>query len=203
MLKYVLGRLMREVYMNRCDWCHGNELYEKYHDEEWGRLATDNLVQFEFMVLESAQAGLNWLTILKKRENYRKAYDGFDPHKVAAYTEKDVERLMSDAGIVRNRKKIESSIKNAKVFLDIVSEFGTFVSYLLSFNDGKRVINQFESLSEVPATTALSDAISKDLKKRGAGFMGSTIVYAHLQATGVVMDHLTSCHCYNDAQSID
>lgn len=182
--------------MERCGWCHGNELYEKYHDDEWGRLAEKDAVQFEFMILESAQAGLNWLTILKKRENYRMAYDGFDPHKVAAYTEVDVERLMADAGIVRNRKKIEASIKNAKVFLEVVSEFGSYANYLLSFNQGERVINTFESLKEVPATSPLSDAISKDLKKRGAGFMGSTIVYAHLQATGIVMDHIKSCHCY-------
>lgn len=186
--------------MERCGWCLGNELYEKYHDEEWGRFAGDDRKQFEFVVLESAQAGLNWLTILKKRDNYRKAYDGFDPQKVAAYTETDVERLMADAGIVRNRKKIEASIKNARVFLDIVSEFSSFADYLLHFNDGNRVINHFETLKEVPATSPLSDAISKDLKKRGAGFMGSTIVYAHLQATGIVMDHIKSCHCHDSCK---
>lgn len=182
--------------MERCGWCVGNALYEEYHDQEWGRLAMSDRVQFEFMVLESAQAGLNWLTILKKRENYREAYDGFDPVKVAAYDAEKVEALMGNAGIVRNRKKIEASIKNARVFLEIVKEFGCFADYLLSFNDGKVVINHWESLSDLPATTPLSDAISMDLKKRGCGFMGSTIVYAHLQATGIVMDHLTHCHCY-------
>lgn len=184
--------------MERCGWCIGNELYEKYHDEEWGRLVTDDLIQFEFMVLESAQAGLNWLTILKKRENYREDYDQFDPKIVVTYDEVKIESLMGNAGIVRNRKKIEASIKNAKVFLDIVEEFGSFADYLLSFNGGKVVVNHWESLKEVPATTALSDAISKDLKKRGCGFMGSTIVYAHLQATGIVMDHVTNCPCYHE-----
>ena len=182
--------------MERCGWCVGNALYEEYHDQEWGRLAMSDRVQFEFMVLESAQAGLNWLTILKKRENYREAYDDFDPIKVAAYDVDKVEVLMGNAGIVRNRKKIEASIKNARVFLAIVKEYGSFADYLLSFNDGKVVVNHWESLSDLPATTPLSDAISKDLKKRGCGFMGSTIVYAHLQATGIVMDHLTHCHCY-------
>lgn len=184
--------------MERCGWCTGNELYEKYHDEEWGRLVTDDRIQFEFMVLESAQAGLNWLTILKKRENYREAYDHFDPVAVAGYDEGKIEALMGNAGIVRNRKKIEASIKNAKVFLHIVEEYGSFVAYLLSFSGGKVVVNRWESLKEVPATTPLSDAISKDLKKRGCGFMGSTIVYAHLQATGIVMDHVTNCPCYHE-----
>lgn len=184
--------------MERCGWCIGNELYEKYHDEEWGRLVTDDLIQFEFMVLESAQAGLNWLTILKKRENYREAYDQFDPVAVSNYEEDKIQALMNNAGIVRNRKKIEASIKNAKVFLHIVEEFGSFAAYLLSFNGGKVVVNCWESLKEVPATTPLSDAISKDLKKLGCGFMGSTIVYAHLQATGIVMDHVTHCPCYHE-----
>lgn len=187
--------------MVRCDWCKGSELYEAYHDNEWGRLAMDDATQFEFMVLESAQAGLNWLTILKKRENYRAAYDGFDPQKVKEYTQEKIEELMQNAGIVRNRKKIEASIKNAKVFLAISEEFGCFANYLLSFTGGKPVINAWESLSQLPATTAVSDAISKDLKKRGCGFIGSTIVYAHLQATGIVMDHVTSCHCYDELVS--
>lgn len=182
--------------MIRCDWCVGNELYEAYHDKEWGKLQRDQSVQFEFMVLESAQAGLNWITILKKRENYRAAYDDFDPSIVQYYDETKILELMDNAGIVRNRKKIEASIKNAKIFLEITEEFGSFADYLLSFNEGKPVINHWQSLKEVPATTALSDAISKDLKKRGCGFMGSTIVYAHLQATGIVMDHITNCHCY-------
>jgi DNA-3-methyladenine glycosylase I len=184
--------------MERCGWCIGNELYENYHDKEWGRLVKDNRVQFEFMVLESAQAGLNWLTILKKRENYRAAYDGFDPEKVVNYDEVKVESLMQNTGIVRNRRKIEASIKNARIFLEIVAEFSSFTDYLLSFNEGQVVVNYWQTLKEVPATTALSDAISKDLKKRGCGFMGSTIVYAHLQATGVVVDHLVSCPCHSE-----
>lgn len=184
--------------MERCSWCVGNELYEKYHDEEWGRLVTDDRIQFEFMVLESAQAGLNWLTILKKRENYREAYDQFDPLIVAAYDEAKIEALMGNPGIVRNRKKIEASIKNARVFLQIAEAYGSFAAYLLSFNEGKVQINHWETLKDVPATTPLSDAISKDLKKRGCGFMGSTIVYAHLQATGIVVDHVTSCPCYHE-----
>lgn len=184
--------------MNRCGWCLGHEIYEKYHDEEWGRLALEDRVQFEFLVLESAQAGLNWLTVLKKRENYRLAYDGFDPKLVELYTEEKVEELMGNAGLIRNRKKIEASIKNARIFLEITESFGSFANYLLSFNEGMPVINHWNSLSEVPATSPLSDAISKDLKKRGAGFLGSTILYAHLQATGIVMDHLTDCHCYEE-----
>ncbi len=184
--------------MGRCTWCIGNELYENYHDREWGRLAADDQTQFEFLVLESAQAGLNWLTILKKRENYRMAYDQFNPILVAQYDEVKIEELMSNAGIVRNRRKIEASIKNAKVFLEIVKEFGSFATYLLQFNEGKVVVNHWTSLNEVPATTTLSDTISKDLKKRGCGFLGSTIIYAHLQATGIVMDHVTSCPCYSE-----
>ncbi len=182
--------------MVRCDWCQGNALYEAYHDNEWGRLALDDRTQFEFMVLESAQAGLNWLTILKKRENYREAYDGFDPEKVKTYDAVKIESLLANAGIVRNRLKIEASVKNASIFLDISKEFGSFAKYLLNFTGGKPIINHWDSIKDVPATTEISDAISKDLKKRGCKFMGSTIVYAHLQATGIVMDHIKSCHCY-------
>ena len=172
--------------MNRCQWCLGSELYEKYHDEEWGDPVHDDKKHFEFLVLESAQAGLSWITILKKRENYREAYDGFDVEKVAMYDEYKIEELLNNPGVVRNRKKIEASINNAKRFLEVRKEWGSFDKYT-------QVVNHWEELSEVPATTELSDKVSKDLKKRGFKFLGSTIVYAHIQAIGLVNDHLVSC----------
>lgn len=184
--------------MERCEWCLGSELYMDYHDNEWGSPVFDDLVHFEFLVLESAQAGLSWITILKKRENYREAYCGFDPIKVSQFDSADIERLMQNAGIVRNRLKITSSIQNAKIFLEIVEEFGSFAQYVLSFTDGKPIINAWNSLSEMPAKTAVSDAISKDLKKRGCKFLGSTIMYSHLQATGMINDHVTSCFRYKE-----
>lgn len=179
--------------MNRCQWCLGSELYEKYHDEEWGDPVHDDKKHFEFLVLESAQAGLSWITILKKRENYREAYDGFDVEKVAMYDEDKIEELLNNPGIVRNRKKIEASINNAKRFLEVRKEWGSFDKYIWSFVDYTQVVNHWEELSEVPATTELSDKVSKDLKKRGFKFLGSTIVYAHIQAIGLVNDHLVSC----------
>ncbi|WFA09289.1 DNA-3-methyladenine glycosylase I [Tissierella sp. Yu-01] len=183
--------------MNRCPWCIGNELYEKYHDEEWGVPVHDDKKHFEFLVLESAQAGLSWLTILKKRENYRKAYDGFDAEKIAIYGEEKIEELMNNPGIVRNRRKIEASINNAKRFLEVKKEWGSFDKYIWSFVDYKPVRNHWEELSQVPSTTELSDKISKDLKKRGFKFLGSTIIYAHIQATGLVNDHLVTCFRYS------
>jgi DNA-3-methyladenine glycosylase I len=177
----------------RCPWCEGDELYRRYHDEEWGVAVHDDRKHFEFLVLESAQAGLSWSTILKKRENYRKAYRGFDPGIVARFGPPDTERLLKDAGIVRNRLKIESSINNAKRFLEIQEEFGSFDAYLWGFVGGRPMVNRWKTLSEIPANTELSDRISKDLKARGFRFVGSTIIYAHLQAVGVVNDHLTSC----------
>jgi DNA-3-methyladenine glycosylase I len=177
----------------RCPWCEGDELYRRYHDEEWGVAVHDDRKHFEFLVLESAQAGLSWSTILKKRENYRKAYSGFDPGIVARFGPPDTERLLKDAGIVRNRLKIESSINNAKRFLEIQEEFGSFDAYLWGFVGGRPMVNRWKTLSEIPANTELSDRISKDLKARGFRFVGSTIIYAHLQAVGVVNDHLTSC----------
>ncbi len=180
--------------LNRCDWCVGDPLYECYHDEEWGREVTDDDVMFEFLTLESAQAGLSWITILRRRDNYRKAFAGFDPRKVSAFTEADVERLMNDAGIIRNRLKIRAAISNAKLFLEVQREFGSFCAYLKRFlPDGKPVVNHWKSLREVPASTPLSDAISKEMKKRGFKFFGSTICYAHLQAVGYVNDHLADC----------
>ncbi len=182
--------------MERCPWPGKDEMYIKYHDEEWGVPVHDDRKHFEFLVLEGAQAGLSWSTILKRRENYRKAYDNFDPAKVAKYDEAKVEKLLADAGIIRNRKKIESSINNAKLFLEVQKEFGSFDKYIWSFVDHKPVVNAWKTLSEIPATTELSDRISKDLKKRGFSFVGSTIIYAHIQAIGLVNDHLVSCFRY-------
>ena len=182
--------------MERCPWPGKDEMYIKYHDEEWGVPVHDDRKHFEFLVLEGAQAGLSWSTILKRRENYRKAYDNFDPAKVAKYDEAKVEKLLADAGIIRNRKKIESSINNAKLFLEVQKEFGSFDKYIWSFVDHKPVVNAWKTLAEIPATTELSDRISKDLKKRGFSFVGSTIIYAHIQAIGLVNDHLVSCFRY-------
>jgi len=182
--------------MERCPWPGIDEMYIKYHDEEWGVPVHDDRKHFEFLVLEGAQAGLSWATILKRRDNYRKAYDSFDPAKVAKYDEAKVAELLSNAGIIRNRKKIESSINNARLFLEVQQEFGSFDKYIWSFVDFKPVINSWKTLSELPAKTELSDRISKDLKKRGFSFVGSTIIYAHSQAIGLVNDHLVSCFRY-------
>lgn len=179
--------------MERCPWCLGNEIYMKYHDEEWGVPVHDDRKHFEFLVLESAQAGLNWLTILKKRENYREAYDDFDFEKVALYDENKVGELMQNSGIIRNRRKIEASINNARCFMNVRKEFGSFDSYIWSFVDNKPVVTQWDDISQVPASTQLSDTVSRDLKKRGFKFLGTVIVYSHLQATGLIDDHLSSC----------
>jgi len=177
----------------RCPWCLGSEQYLRYHDEEWGVPVHDDRQLFEFLILEGAQAGLAWSTILNKRDNYRRAFALFDPAKVARFGARDVKRLMADAGIVRNRMKIESAIANARAFLEVRREFGSFDAYLWRFVDGSPLQNARRSMSEVPARTPLSDAISKDLKRRGFRFVGSTIVYATMQAVGMVNDHLTSC----------
>ncbi|GAA0178698.1 DNA-3-methyladenine glycosylase I [Clostridium sediminicola] len=186
--------------MKRCEWCLGSELYIKYHDEEWGKPIYDDQIHFEFMVLESAQAGLSWSTILNKRENYKIAYDNFNPEIVKEYDEKKIEELINNKGIVRNRKKIESSINNAKVFIEIQKEFGSFTNYIWGFTDFKPVINSWTNLKELPAKTELSQRIAKDLKKRGCKFLGPTIIYSHLQATGIVNDHLVNCLRYNEVQ---
>ncbi len=179
--------------MNRCPWPGKDELYIKYHDEEWGVPVHDDKKHFEFLVLESAQAGLSWLTILRKRENYRKLYDDFDVLKVSEYSEDKINDLMQNPGIVRNKKKIEASINNAKLFIEIQKEFGSFDNYIWGFVDNKPIQNSFDDISMVPATSELSDRVSKDLKNRGFKFLGTTIVYAHLQATGIINDHLISC----------
>ncbi len=179
----------------RCGWCGTDPLYVKYHDEEWGREVTDDTKMFEFLVLESAQAGLSWYTVLKKRESYREAFAGFDAEKVARFTPNDVERLLQNAGIIRNRAKIEAAISNARCFLEVQKEFGSFCNYLKSFlPEGRPVVNSWKTLPEIPASTPLSDTISKDMKKRGFRFFGTTICYAHLQAVGYIDDHLLGCH---------
>ena len=182
---------MQDIINGRCGWCGTDELYVKYHDEEWGKTVTDDKTLFEFLVLESAQAGLSWITILKKREGYRKAFCNFDAAQVAQMTDEDVERLMHFDGIVKNRLKIKSTITNAKQFLVIQKEF---------FPDRNPIINHFQSLSEIPVSSPESDAMSKDMKKRGFKFFGSTICYAHLQASGFINDHLTDCICRNQKQ---
>ncbi|ASW73831.1 DNA-3-methyladenine glycosylase [Chryseobacterium piperi] len=177
----------------RCGWCEKDDLYRKYHDEEWGRPVYDDQTIFEFLILESFQAGLSWYTILSKRETFKEAFDDFDYKKIARYTDQKVEELMQNSGIIRNRLKIVATITNAQKFQEIQKEFGNFSKYIWDFVGGKPIDNLPKALKEVPATTEISDALSKDLKKRGFKFMGSTVVYAHMQATGMVNDHIESC----------
>jgi len=187
---------MEDIINGRCGWCGNDELYIKYHDEEWGQPVTDDHTLFEFLILESAQAGLSWITILRKREGYRKAFHNFDVEKVAGMTDADAERLRQFDGIVKNRLKIASTIHNAKLFLEIQKEYGTFYNYILSFfPDRKPIINHFQSLRDIPVSTPESDAISRDMKKRGFKFFGSVICYAYLQSMGFVNDHLLGCSC--------
>ena len=190
---------MQDIINGRCSWCEIDELYRRYHDEEWGKLVIDDKVLFEFLVLESAQAGLSWITILRKREGYRKAFCDFKAEAVAKMTEADIDRLMQFDGIVRNRLKIRSAIGNARLFLEIQKEFGSFYNYTLSFfPDRKPITNSFHTLSEIPVSSPESDAMSRDMKKRGFKFFGTTICYAHLQATGFINDHLASCICHQN-----
>lgn len=185
-----------------CPWSlSGNELYRHYHDTEWGVPVFDERQQFEFLILEGAQAGLSWSTVLNKREGYRKAFANFNADKIARFTQRDVTRLMNDAGIVRNRLKIEAAIGNARALLEF-REHGDFVQYLWNFVDGKPIQNRRREQREVPATSKESDAISKDLKKRGFRFVGSTIIYAHMQATGMVNDHLVSCFRHRECKAL-
>ncbi|MEH3113631.1 DNA-3-methyladenine glycosylase I [Pedobacter terrae] len=178
----------------RCSWATSDPFYIKYHDEEWGKPVDDDQILFEFLILEGAQAGLSWITILRRRENYRKAFAGFDVKKVAAFTDKDVERLMNDKGIIRNRLKVNGAITNARLFMKIQQEFGSFSKYMWNFvPDGKPILNNVEKMSDVPPRTELSDQISKDMKKRGFKFFGTTICYAFMQATGMINDHLLNC----------
>ena len=183
--------------VTRCKWAESVSLdYIRYHDEEWGVPVHDDCTQFEFLILEGAQAGLSWSTILNKREGYRKAFADFDPGKVARFTKKRVEKLLQDPSIVRNRLKVESAVSNAKAFLAVQEEFGSFSDYIWGFVDGKPIQNKFRRDRDIPATSPESDVLSKDLKKRGFRFVGSTIVYAHMQATGLVNDHVTGCFRY-------
>jgi DNA-3-methyladenine glycosylase I len=183
--------------INRCDWCGDDPLYQKYHDEEWGVPTFDDTTLFEFLILEGAQAGLSWITVLRKRENYRKAFHQFNPEKIARYSENKIQRLKLDAGIIRNDLKIRSAITNAQCYLELCNEKDSLSNYLWNFVDGKPIKNHWQSMKEIPANTTLSDTISKDLKKRGFKFVGSTIVYAYMQSMGLVNDHLVSCHCYD------
>ncbi|MCM2264101.1 MAG: DNA-3-methyladenine glycosylase I [Desulfuromonadales bacterium] len=182
-----------ECVKNRCAWCGDHPLYVAYHDDEWGVPAHDDRHLFEMLLLEGAQAGLSWLTILKKRENFRKAFHGFDPRKIAAYSQADIQRLLADPGIVRNRLKIESAIRNARSVLAIQEEFGTLDAFLWRHVDGIPRQNEWQSMAELPARTGQSDALSKELKRRGCNFVGSTICYAFMQAVGMVNDHTTDC----------
>ena len=177
----------------RCGWCEKDDLYRKYHDEEWGKPVYDDETIFEFLILESFQAGLSWYTILSKRENFRKAFDHFDYHKIADYSEKKIEELMNNSGIIRNRLKILATITNAQKFIEVQKEFGSFSKYIWGFIGGIPIDNIPKTLADIPATTEVSDIISKDLKKRGFKFVGSTVIYAHMQATGMVNDHIETC----------
>ncbi len=181
---------------NRCDWVKlSNPLYVKYHDEEWGIPCFEDKKLFEMLILEGAQAGLSWETILNKRENYRKAFDNFDSLKISEYKDEKINELLANSGIIRNRLKINSAIKNARVFLKIQKEFGSFSDYIWSFTEHKIITNNFENYSQIPTKTKLSDTISKDLKKRGMNFVGSTIMYAYMQSIGMVNDHQINCFC--------
>jgi len=177
----------------RCDWCEKDDLYRKYHDEEWGIPVYDDATLFEFLTLETFQAGLSWYTVLAKRENFRKAFDNFDYKKIANYQEDKFQELLLNPGIIRNKLKVRATTTNAQAFIKVQEEFGSFSKYIWGFVDGKPIDNKLKSLKDIPATTPLSDTISKDLKKRGFKFVGSTVVYAHMQATGMVNDHIESC----------
>jgi len=188
--------------MMKCKWCLGFQAYEDYHDNEWGVPVEDDAIHFEFLVLESAQAGLSWSTILKRRDAYRKAYSNFDVYKVSQYTSDDVERLMQDVGIIRNRRKIESSINNARRFLEIVDEFGSFSHYIWKFVNYRPIDSAYQSMDELPAKNEVSIALSKDLKKRGFKFLGPVIMYAHMQATGLYNDHVLGCDRYKKCKEL-
>ena len=177
----------------RCAWCEKDDLYRNYHDNEWGKPVYDDATIFEFLILETFQAGLSWYTVLAKRENFRKAFENFDLKKIANYSEEKMAELAEDTGIIRNKLKIKATVSNAQAFIKIQEEFGSFSKYIWGFVDGKPIDNQPKTLSEVKATTPISDALSKDLKKRGFKFVGSTVMYAHMQATGMVNDHITEC----------
>lgn len=182
---------------NRCAWCEKDDLYRDYHDNEWGKPVYDDDKLFEFLILETFQAGLSWYTVLVKRENFRKAFDNFDYKKIAKYNDSKIEELLQNEGIIRNKLKVKATVSNAIAFMEVQKEFGSFSKYIWNFVDGKPIDNKPKTLKDVPATTPLSDAISKDLKKRGFKFVGSTVMYAHMQATGMVNDHVEDCFTRN------
>jgi DNA-3-methyladenine glycosylase I len=188
---------------NRCEWCLGHELFLPYHDEEWGVPEHDDRKLFEMLLLEGAQAGVTWLIVLKKRENYRRAFDHFDPHKIARYGEKKIAALLQDAGIIRNRLKVNAAVTNARAFLQVQEEFGSFDRYIWQFVGDQPMVNRWKTLKEIPPRTAESDAMSKDLKKRGFKFVGSTICYAFMQACGLVNDHTTECFRWSAVNKIN
>ncbi|CAL67984.1 DNA-3-methyladenine glycosylase I [Christiangramia forsetii] len=188
--------------IKRCGWCEGDPLYEAYHDHEWGVPVLDDETLFEFLTLETFQAGLSWITVLRKRNNFRKAFDNFDYKKIAQYKDAKVTELMGNAGIIRNQMKIRAAVTNAREFMKIQDEFGSFSNYIWQFVDGQPIQNEVENYKKAPATTALSDKLSKDLKKRGFKFVGSTVIYAHMQATGMVNDHQTDCFRYPEVKKL-
>ncbi len=187
---------------NRCGWCEGDPLYEAYHDEEWGVPVLDDELLFEFLTLETFQAGLSWITVLRKRENFKSAFDNFNYRKIAQYKEDKISELMNNAGIIRNQLKIRAAVTNARAYMEIQREFGSFSKYIWSFVDGQPIQNQLEDHNKAPATTAVSDKLSKDLKKRGFKFVGSTVIYAHMQATGMVNDHEVDCFRYHEVRKL-
>ena len=193
---------MSQIQPKRCSWCGSDALYTAYHDNEWGVPNFDDTSLFEFMLLEGAQAGLSWITVLKKRVGYKRAFDGFNAEKIARYGKRDINRLLNDSGIIRNRLKVESVVTNAQAFLDVKDRHDSFAAYAWRFVDGRPMQNRFSSLKEVPASTAVSDAMSKQLKKDGFRFVGSTICYAYMQATGMVNDHVVSCYRHYTCASL-
>lgn len=187
---------------SRCSWCGSDPLYVSYHDEEWGVPVRDDATLFEFLVLEGAQAGLSWITVLRKREGYRRLFDGFDAEKIARYTDSRLNQLLTDPAIIRNRLKVFGTRTNARAFLDVQASCGSFADYIWGFVDGEPLQNEWRTMDNVPATTELSDRISKDMKKRGFTFVGSTIIYAHMQATGMVNDHTTDCFRHRECAAL-
>lgn len=183
---------------NRCSWCGEDPLYVQYHDKEWGTPVYNDDKLFEFLILETFQAGLSWITVLRKRENFREAFDQFDYQKIAKYDDKKYHELLQNAGIIRNRLKIKATISNANAFMDIQKEFGSFSKYIWGFVNNKPIVNHWKTMIEIPATTEISDILSTDLKKRGFKFVGSTVIYAHMQATGMVNDHVVDCFRFKD-----
>ncbi len=188
--------------LNRCGWCEGDELYEAYHDNEWGVPVYDDDTIFEFLILETFQAGLSWITVLRKRENFREAFDNFDYKKIANYSEEKIQELLQNPGIIRNKLKVRATVTNAKAFMEVQKEFSSFSKYIWDFVDGDPIQNELEDYKNAPATTAISDKLSKDLKKKGFKFVGSTVLYAHMQATGMVNDHEISCFRHSEVKDL-